>query len=120
LCYFAAEIESLKSCVSVYQSERDDAIKEKNETVSSHQAQLAAHTVEVKQLTERINGLEQSLATHNDATDQEIVMHLEAAKDLWGKEYTKKHPSSEPSFMQLIDVINYVEEQINASSNVNE
>jgi hypothetical protein len=84
---------------------------------SSCQAQLAAqkqeHDAELMRLKEKIDHLEKSLATHNDATDQEIVMHLEAAKDLWSREYSKRHPSGDPSFMQLLDVINLVEEQIN-------
>ena len=117
MCDFTDRINQLESDVSTYKSERDDAVKEKNEMSSSHQAQLAAekqkYDAEITQLKERIDHLEKSLAAHNDATDQEIVMHLEAAKDLWGREYSRRHPSSDPSFMQPIDVIDHVEEQIN-------
>jgi hypothetical protein len=119
VCYLAAEINLLKSTLHV---EKEKAIKEKNEMASSHQAQLAVqrqeHAAEVEQLKEKIGSLEQSLATHNEATDQEVVMHLEAARDLWGREYTRRHPSDDISFMKLIDVINYVEKQTETEKNV--
>ena len=93
LCYPAAENNLLRSQVSLLQSEKDQMSKEKNEMAISHLAQLAVqrkeHDAEVEQLKERIGGLEQSLATHNEATDQEVVMHLEAARDLWGREYSR-------------------------------
>jgi chromosome segregation ATPase len=110
-------INQLELDASTYQTERDDAVREKNEMFSSCQAQLAAekqkYDAGLTQLKERIDHLEKSLADHNDATDQEIVMHLEAARDLWGREYSRRHPSGDPSFMQPIDVIDHVEEQIN-------
>jgi ABC-type sulfate transport system substrate-binding protein len=114
-CYFAAENNLLRSQVSTLQSEKAQMIKEKDQVASSHQAQLTVqkqeHAAEVEQLKEQIHGLEQSLATHNKATDQEVVMHLEAARDLWGKEFSRRFPSCDLSFMKLIDVVNYVEEQ---------
>ena len=122
MCYHAAEINLLKSTL---QKEKEKATKEKNEMVNSHQAQLTIerqkHVAEVEQLKEKMGSLEQSLATHNEATDQEIIMHLEAARDLWGRELSRRYPSSDLSFMKLIDVVNYVEEQtLNATEqNVN-
>jgi predicted nuclease with TOPRIM domain len=115
LCYPAAENNLLKTQISMLQSEKDQINKEKSEMAISHLAQLAVqkkeYEAEMDQLKERISSLEQSLATHNEATDQEVVMHLEAARDLWGKEFSRRFPSSDLSFMKLIDVVNYVEEQ---------
>ena len=120
MCYYAAEINLLRSTLQV---EKEKATKEKNEMTKSHQVQLAVekqkHVAEVGQMKEKIGSLEQSLATHNEATDQEIIMHLEAARDLWGRELSKRYPSSDLSFMKLIDVVNYVEEQTENAANQN-
>jgi predicted nuclease with TOPRIM domain len=115
LCYPAAENNLLRTQISTLQSEKDQISKEKSEMAISHLAQLAVqrkeHEAEVDQLKKRISSLEQSLATHNETTDQEVVLHLEAARDLWGREFSRRFPSSDLSFMKLIDVVNYVEEQ---------